>query len=111
LDRAKDVIMRGGANIFSVEVEQVLTSDPAVAEAAVYGAADNLGEEAVMATIVLRPGANLDVMALRTLIDTTIGRHAVPRRITTADSLPRNATGKIDKVLLRDRANESAPHV
>lgn len=109
LDRAKDVIMRGGANIFSVEVEQILTDDPSVTDAAVYGVTDNLGEEAVMATVVLRPGANLDVMALRTLVDTRVGRHAVPRHITTADSLPRNATGKIDKILLRQQADES-PH-
>lgn len=104
LDRAKDVIMRGGANVFSVEVEAVLSTHPQVAEAAVYGVPDGLGEEAVAATVVLEPGANLDTMALRTLVDERIGRHAVPRRITTTDSLPRNATGKIDKTALRRRA-------
>lgn len=108
LDRAKDVIMRGGANVFSVEVEQILAGHPDVVEAAVYGIPDGLGEEAVAATVVLRPGADLDVMSLRTLVDRGVGRHAVPRRIAQADSLPRNATGKIDKKLLRTRATGSA---
>lgn len=104
LDRAKDVILRGGANVFSVEVEQVLAGHPDVVEVAVYGVPDGLGEEAVAATVVLRPGAELDVIALRTMVDVGVGRHAVPRRIARADSLPRNATGKIDKTLLRTRA-------
>ncbi len=104
LDRAKDVIMRGGANVFSVEVEQVLSDHPDVVEAAVYGVPDGLGEEAVGATVVLREGAALDVMALRSLVDTRIGRHAVPRRILVADRLPRNTTGKIDKKALRAQA-------
>ena len=104
LDRAKDVILRGGANVFSVEVEQVLASHDDVQEAAVYGVPDRQGEEAVMATIVLAPGAELDVMALRALVDRRIGRHAVPRRITAVEALPRNPTGKIDKAGLRDAA-------
>ncbi len=104
LDRAKDVIMRGGANVFSVEVEQVLAGHPDVLEAAVYGVPDGLGEEAVGATVVLRPGATLDVMSLRGLVDAGVGRHAVPRRILIADRLPRNATGKIDKLVLREQS-------
>ncbi|CAN5316048.1 long-chain fatty acid--CoA ligase [soil metagenome] len=104
LDRAKDVIMRGGANVFSVEVEQVLEQHPDVVEAAVFGVPDGRGEEAVAATVVLADGAILDVMALRTLVDERVGRHAVPRRITATDSLPRNPNGKIDKLLLRSRA-------
>ena len=106
LDRAKDVIMRGGANVFSVQVEQVLASHPTVAEAAVYGVPDRMGEEAVMATIVLAPGAELEVMALRALVDDRIGRHAVPRRITAIEALPRNPTGKIDKAGLRRDARD-----
>jgi|GEM_PF-1259758 len=104
LDRAKDVIMRGGANVFSVEVEQLLASHPDVAEAAVFGVPDGLHDEAVFATVVMRSGSELDVMALRALVDDGIGRHAVPRRVTAVDVLPRNATGKIDKAALRAEA-------
>ena len=106
LDRAKDVILRGGANVFSVEVEQVLSRHADVVEAAVYGVPDGFGEEAVTATVVLQEGASLDVMALRALVDAGVGRHAVPRRISVADTLPRNPTGKIDKRLLRQQAGE-----
>lgn len=105
LDRAKDVILRGGANVFSVEVEQVLASHADVREAAVFGAADTLGDEAVFAAVVLRTGADLDVMALRAMVDDAIGRHAVPRRITVVGELPRNARGKIDKMVLRAAVN------
>jgi long-chain acyl-CoA synthetase len=104
LDRAKDVILRGGANVFSVEVEQVLGTHPDVVEAAVYGVPDGLGEEAVAASVVLRDGAALDVMALRRLVDAAVGRHAVPRRIAAVGALPRNANGKVDKRALRAAA-------
>ena len=101
LDRKKDVILRGGANVFSVEVEQVLASAGGVVEAAVYGVADGLGGEAVSAAVVLADGAALDTAALRRLVGERIGRDAVPRRIVALPSLPRNPTGKIDKRRLR----------
>ena len=104
LDRAKDVIMRGGANVFSVEVEQALARHDTVAEAAVYGVPDGRGEESVHAVVVLSDGAELDVLALRAAVAEAIGRHAVPRRIEAADALPRNPTGKVDKRLLREQA-------
>jgi acyl-CoA synthetase (AMP-forming)/AMP-acid ligase II len=102
LDRAKDVILRGGANVFSVEVEQVLSTAPGVAEAAVYGVPDELGGEAVAAAIVLADGAELDIGALRRLVGEQVGMHAVPRRIREVPALPRNPTGKIDKQRMRN---------
>ena len=101
LDRAKDVILRGGANVFSVEVEQVLARHPDVREAAVYGMPEPVGGEAVHAAVVLEPGAVLDVLALRRLVAAEVGNHAAPRRVRAVDVLPRNPTGKIDKVQLR----------
>lgn len=101
LDRAKDVIMRGGGNVFGVEVEQCLAQHPDVREAAVFGVPDGMDGEAVAAVVVLRDGASLDVMALRAAVAEAVGRHAVPRRIRVAVTLPRNSTGKIDKVALR----------
>jgi acyl-CoA synthetase (AMP-forming)/AMP-acid ligase II len=101
LDRRKDVILRGGANVFSVEVEEVLSSAAAVAEAAVFGVPDGLGGEAVTAAVVLVPDATLDVAALRRLVADRIGVHATPRRVIALDSLPRNPNGKIDKPALR----------
>ncbi len=101
LDRLKDVILRGGTNVFSVEVEQVLSTAPEVVEAAVYGVPDGLGGEAVAAAVVLAPGASLDAGELRRRVGAAIGVHAVPRRIVRLDALPRNPTGKIDKRRLR----------
>jgi acyl-CoA synthetase (AMP-forming)/AMP-acid ligase II len=101
LDRAKDVILRGGSNVFSVEVEQVLSAAPGVAEAAVCGIPDPLGGEAVAAAVVLAPGAALDAPGLRRLVRSRIGAQAVPRRLEALDALPRNAHGKIDKLRLR----------
>lgn len=101
LDRAKDVILRGGTNVFSVEVEQVLAAAPGVVEAAVYGVADELGGEAVAAAVVLDGSAALDGPALRRLVVERVGVHAVPRRMTVVDALPRNPNGKVDKHRLR----------
>jgi acyl-CoA synthetase (AMP-forming)/AMP-acid ligase II len=116
LDRRKDVILRGGANVFSVEVEAVLATAPQVAEAAVYGVPDGLGGEAVAAAVVLRDGEELDVLGLRRMVADSIGMHAVPRRVVAVAALPRNATGKIDKPALRagdagrTRTGTPAPH-
>lgn len=104
LDRAKDVILRGGASVFSVEVEQVLSGAPGVAEAAVYAVADSVGGEAVAAAVVLAPGAVLDAGGLRRRVRTEIGGHAVPRHIAAVAALPRNLTGKVDKRRLREEA-------
>jgi len=101
LDRAKDVILRGGTNVFSVEVEQVLAAAPGVVEAAVYGVPDELGGEAVSASVVLAAEVALDVPALRRLVVERVGTHAVPRRITVVEALPRNPNGKVDKRRLR----------
>ncbi len=101
LDRAKDVILRGGSNVFSVEVEQVLAAAPGVVEAAAFGVPDALGGEAVAAAVVLVPGVELDARALRRRVADEVGVHAAPRRIAAVERLPRNPTGKIDKAALR----------
>lgn len=101
LDRAKDVVLRGGHTVFSVEVEQVLAGADAVEAAAVVGVADAVGGEAVAALVVLHAGAELDVADLRARVSAAIGPHAVPRRLQSVANLPRNATGKIDKESVR----------
>lgn len=107
LDRAKDVILRGGHTVFSVEVEQVLTSAEGVEAAAVVGIPDAVGGEAVAALVVLGAGAQLDVAALRARVRDAIGAHAVPRRLQAVTDLPRNATGKVDKHMVRTMLDAS----
>jgi acyl-CoA synthetase (AMP-forming)/AMP-acid ligase II len=121
LDRAKDLIISGGSNIYAVEVEQVLTTHPLVREVAVIGVPDDLWGERVVAVIVpnadgFKPGAldleSLDATALNPLLldtaalDTharlTLAGYKVPRAYVVADSLPRNAYGKVLKRELRE---------
>lgn len=99
-DRIKDMIDRGGEKIFSVEVEDVLLDHPDVAEAAVLPAPDPVYGEIVRAVIVLRPGAPRDAEALRQWVAKRIARFKVPQIVDFAETLPRNAAGKVTKQLL-----------
>lgn len=104
VDRAKDVIIRAGENIYSVEVEQCLLAHDAVAEAALIGAPHPvLGEEPV-AIVVARPGWSLDPEALRDHVRRHLAAFKVPVHVhVSAGPLPRNANGKVLKrVLKRD---------
>jgi acyl-CoA synthetase (AMP-forming)/AMP-acid ligase II len=103
VDRAKDVIVSGGENIYSREVEDALMAHVAVAEAAVVGAPDERWGEAVVAHIVLKPGAQVDPDALIAHCRTLIAGYKRPRRIEIDGALPRLPHGKIDKKALRAR--------
>jgi long-chain acyl-CoA synthetase len=108
-DRAKDMVIRGGENIYCAEVEAVLYEHPAVYEAAVFGVPhDRLGEELV-ATVVLRPGAEVTEDAIRAHVHEHLAPFKVPSRVSfTTHQLPRSATGKILKRELRDGMVQTA---
>jgi acyl-CoA synthetase (AMP-forming)/AMP-acid ligase II len=100
-DRKKDVIISGGENVSSIEVEDALHSHPAVAEVAVIGVPDEKWGETVKALVVLTEGASADE---RELIDHCRGRlthYKCPTSIEVRDALPRTATGKLQKFKLR----------
>jgi long-chain acyl-CoA synthetase len=103
VDRAKDMIIRGGENVYSVQVEAALFEHPAVADCAVIGVPDpTLGEE-VGAVIVLRPGAKVTAEELRLHVKDRLAGFMVPTHIWfRAQPLPRNPQGKILKRELRD---------
>lgn len=101
IDRKKAVIVRGGVNISSREVEQVLCSAAGVTEAAVVAVADGLGDQAVGAAVAVGGGARVSVGDLRRLVTEQVGRHATPRRIARVSALPRTATGKVDVQAVR----------
>ncbi|MFZ5718719.1 MAG: class I adenylate-forming enzyme family protein [Pseudomonadota bacterium] len=103
VDRKKDMVLRGGENIYCAEVESALHQHPAVAECSVFGVADpRLGEE-VGAAVVVRPGERLDAAALRDFCGPIIAKHKIPRYIWLLDApLPRNANGKFLKRELRE---------
>jgi len=101
-DRKKDVIITGGENVSSIEVEDCLFQHPAVAETAVIGVPDEKWGETIKALVVLRPGA---ASTERELIDFCRGRLAhfkCPTSIEFRDALTRTATGKLQKFKLRE---------
>ena len=103
VDRKKDMIISGGENIYSREVEEAVSAHPAVADVAVIGVPDPKWVEAVKAVVVLKPGAALDGDALIEHCRTLIARYKCPRSVDFIAELPRLATGKIDKPTLRAR--------
>jgi long-chain acyl-CoA synthetase len=97
VDRKKDLIIRGGYNVYPREIEEVLYEHPAIAEAAVLGVPhDELGEE-VGAAVVLEPGEHLEAGEVRDYVKGEVAAYKYPRRVWFCDELPKGATGKILK--------------
>ncbi|HET6472867.1 MAG TPA: hypothetical protein VFG38_13560, partial [Pseudomonadales bacterium] len=105
-DRKIDMIISGGVNIYPAEIEAVLTTHPAVADAAVFGIPnDEFGEE-VKAAIEVRPGVVADDALAAALVAHCrehLAGYKAPRSIDFVDAMPRHETGKLYKRLLRDR--------
>jgi long-chain acyl-CoA synthetase len=103
VDRAKDMVLRGGENVYCSEVEAAVYEHPDVAEAAAFGVPDDRLGEIVGIAIVRAPGANLDEDGLRTFLDGKLSKFKIPERVWFLDdALPRNASGKFLKRELRD---------
>jgi long-chain acyl-CoA synthetase len=97
VDRKKDLIIRGGYNVYPREIEEVIYEHPAVAEAAVIGMPNaELGEE-VGAAVVLKPGASASADELRAFVKAQVAAYKYPRRVWFVDALPKGPTGKILK--------------
>ncbi|QLJ03802.1 long-chain fatty acid--CoA ligase [Streptomyces sp. NEAU-sy36] len=103
VDRKKDVIIRGGYNVYPREVEEVLVRHPAVAQVAVIGLPDELHGEEVCAVVVPVPGAAPDAAALTEWSKEHLGRHKYPRRVEFTDELPLGPSMKVLKRELRAR--------
>jgi fatty-acyl-CoA synthase len=97
LDRIKDMIIRGGENIYSLEVESALARHPAIAEVTVVGVPDELFGERVRAVAVLRPGTALSLEELRSWAGAELADYKLPAELVIVAELPRNANGKIRK--------------
>jgi len=100
LDRAKDLIITGGSNVYAVEVEAVLATHPTVRESAVIGIPDRTWGEVVVAVVVGDPEAEA---ALTEHCAAALAGYKRPRRYAFVDELPRNSYGKVLKRELRDR--------
>lgn len=102
VDRKKDIIVTGGENVASGEVERVLTAHPAVREVAVVGRRDERWGEAVTAVVVAE--SDVDATALRAHCRTLLAAYKVPKVFEFVAALPRNSMGKVQKFLLREQA-------
>jgi fatty-acyl-CoA synthase len=100
-DRAKDVIISGGENISTVEVEQAVMAHPAVLEAAVVGVPDERWGERPKAFVILRQGRTAEPEEIISHVKTAIARYKAPRDVEIVGELPKTSTGKIQKFELR----------
>jgi long-chain acyl-CoA synthetase len=104
LDRLKDMIVTGGENVYSGEVEAVIYGHPAVREVAVFGVPDPQWGELVMADVVLKPGAILTSDDLIAFCRRSLASYKLPRRVEFSETdLPKSSSGKVLKKTLRER--------
>jgi long-chain acyl-CoA synthetase len=104
VERKKDLIIRGGFNIYPREVEEVLYAHPAVAEAAVVGMPDALMGEDVLAFVALKRDAVVEAPALLAFCETRLARYKCPKQIRIVGALPKSPIGKILRKELRSLA-------
>lgn len=109
LDRKKEMVVTGGENVYTLEVEAALYEHPGIREAAVVGVPDEQFGEALFAVIVLLPGWQLTADDIIKHCRGRIGGFKIPRRIAFVDSLPRSAVGKVLKQELRQISNGRPP--
>ena len=102
-DRAKDMVISGGENVYPAEVEKVLAAHPSIAEVAVIGTPDEQWGELVTAVVVVNSGSQLVLDEVQDFARQHLGGYKVPRRLELVDELPRNASGKVLKRTLRDQ--------
>ena len=105
-DRLRDVIITGGFNVYPVDVENALSSHPAVYECSVFGLPDDKWGEAVHAAVQFHPEASADADALKAHVRALLGPVATPKHIHVHQSLPRSSVGKVLKNAVRDAARE-----
>ena len=108
-DRLRDVIITGGFNVYPVDVENALSSHPAVYECSVFGLPDDKWGEAVHAAVQFHPGAQADADALKAHVRALLGPVATPKQFHIHDSLPRSSVGKVLKNAVRDAAQKETP--
>jgi len=106
VDRKKDLIIRGGENIFPAELEDILFEHSSIAEAAVVGAPDDVYGEKVIAYVVTKPGEEIPEQEVINFIKDRTSSFKAPERVFFIDALPKSPVGKVLRRKLRDRAAE-----
>ncbi|MFT3866736.1 MAG: AMP-binding protein [Solirubrobacterales bacterium] len=106
-DRKKDIVITGGENVSTIEVEAAIAEDPGVAEVAIVGVPDERWGERLHAFVVAREGEEVTLERLQEIVGASLARYKVPRGVDLVDELPKTATGKIQKFALRERIASS----
>jgi fatty-acyl-CoA synthase len=106
VDRAKDMIITGGFNVYSAEVEDALRSIESIQDCAVVGLPDPKWGERVVAVVQARPGRSVDTQAVTALVKSRIGSVKAPKQIEVWSDLPRSKVGKVLKAEVRARLAE-----
>jgi fatty-acyl-CoA synthase len=104
--RTKDMIIRGGENVYPREIEEFLYSHPAIADVQVIGVPDTRYGEEVCAWVMLRAGQTLTIEQLREFCADKIAHHKIPRYLRLTDEFPMTVTGKVQKFKMRDMSIE-----
>ena len=108
VDRAKDMVITGGFNVYSTEVDQAVMQDPAVADCAVVGLPDEKWGERVTAVVQLRAGSRLDPSELTAFVKDRLGSVKAPKQVEVWADLPRSKVGKVLKTDIKQQLQESA---
>jgi fatty-acyl-CoA synthase len=108
VDRAKDMVITGGFNVYSTEVEQAVMQHPAVADCAVVGLPDEKWGERVTAVVQLRAGSRLDPAELTAFVKDRLGSVKAPKQVEVWADLPRSKVGKVLKTDIKQQLQESA---
>jgi acyl-CoA synthetase (AMP-forming)/AMP-acid ligase II len=103
VDRKSDMIISGGFNIYPREVEEVMNTHPAILEVAVIGVPDEEWGEAVKALVVLKPGMTASEDDISAFCKENLSSYKKPKSIEFVDDLPKNAYGKIEKTVLKEK--------
>lgn len=106
VDRLKDMIISGGENVYPAEVERALASMPGVVDVAVVGAPDEQWGETIVAVVSLAEGTAVTLDDVREYAAAQLARYKLPRKLTIVRSMPRNASGKLDKTVIRRLVEE-----
>jgi acyl-CoA synthetase (AMP-forming)/AMP-acid ligase II len=106
--RIKDVIIRGGVNIYPAEIEAVLSTCPDVLEVSVFGADDADLGEIVAAAVAFRPGSPADEETIRLYVKERLATYKVPKKVLIVDALPRNSSGKVIRAELKSLLSAQA---
>ena len=107
VDRAKDMIISGGENIYCSEVENVLAGHPDIVEVSIVGRSHPVWGETPVAYVALRDSAVLDIESLREWASSSLARYKLPTVLVLIDTLPRNASGKVLKNVLREQVQSA----